>query len=130
MNAPKARLADLATPIAEALAPLGITPARAKPVKLVVKDGPNLKFRGSVIDRYGQNPERNRWEELLIYQLEDRSYVAARAWHSNVPGEESFWFADAVETVEQAMTVWGWTNTAKGYARTLGWDVARRIGPQ
>lgn len=127
MNSPSPRVADLSTPLDRATA--AITAAGDfRAVKITVKDGPNLKFRGRVVAEYQQNPERPRWEELILFAVEGAGWVAARAWHSNVAGEESFWHAAEVATVEDAMAAWGWSATAKGFARRLKWDVAKRIG--
>jgi hypothetical protein len=119
------RLADLATAGALAMPEPVDAP---KAVKLTVKDGPNVRFWGLPIDSYGQNPERIRFEELTLFAVAGGGFVAARAWHSNVDGESTFWTAAAVETVEDCMTAWGWSDTAKGFAKRLRWDATRHYG--
>lgn len=96
-------------------------------VELSVKDGPSVSFIGAEVSSYSMNPDRSRWAELKLWETIECNYVAGRAWHSNIGGEATFWTAAQVQTVEDAMDLWGWDAVAKAFARKLKWDVVRRI---
>jgi hypothetical protein len=119
------RLSDLATAGTLAMPEPVDVP---KMVKLTVKDGPNVKFKGAAIDSYSQNPERIRFEELMLFAVVGGEFLAARAWHSNVDGEATFWTVSPVDTVADCMAAWGWSDTAKGFAKRLHWDAVRYYG--
>jgi hypothetical protein len=124
------RVAGLDAPLARAVADAGFldNPPEAKSVRLIVKDGPNVKFIGAEIASNAGNNERIRWEEVVLFAVESGEFVAARAWHSNVDGEESFWTASEVATVGDAMAAWNWSTMAKGIAKKLKWDIALYVG--
>ena len=130
MNAPTKRVAGLGTDLLTAIRAAEYMPSGFSyyPVKLTVKDGPNVQFSGANVSGYSQNNERPRWEELILFAVEGGGFVAARGWHSNLEGEETFWTAREVSTVRDCMEVWGWTPVAKGFAKKLKWDVTAYIG--
>ena len=127
---PIPRVADLSTPLAIAIPAAGFDLAALDygNERLTVKEGPNVRFTGAEIASNGGNPERLRYEQCVLFAVKGGGFVAARAWHSNAPGEESFWSAETVETVEQTMAAWGWSTAGKGMAKKLKWDVTRYIG--
>jgi hypothetical protein len=97
------------------------------PVKIVVKDGPNLAFSGWEVADYSTNADRPRWVELKLWVTVDLNVVAGRARHSNIAGEETFWTAAQVDTIEDVMNLWQWDMVAKAFARVLKWDVTRHV---
>ena len=95
--------------------------------RIAVKDGPDLAFDGYLLSAYTTNEDRPRWSELQLWQTDEGNFVGARAWHSRNAGEGTFWTADVVDTVEDAMQLWGWDSVAKGFARQLRWDVVKYV---
>ncbi len=130
MTAGKPRVASLDTPLNVALinADYSLDDLPYAPVRLPVKDGPDLRFRGAEIASQAPGNLGARWGELILWRVEGGGFVAANGWHSNVPGEETFWRAEPVATVREAMAVWGWTPIAKSFAKRLRWDVAIHLG--
>ena len=125
MNAPIARKANLTTRL-ETLYP-DTAALEYESVRLNSKNAPDHAFAGAELETYNSNATKPRYEEVTLFALQGGGFVAAHAWHSNVVGEETFWFVGKVETVEDAMTVWDWTPVAKAFARRLKWDVVKHI---
>ena len=99
-------------------------------VRLNGKNAADVQFIGAELETYNSNDKKPRFEEVTLFALQGGGFVAAHGWHSNVEGEDTFWFIAQVETVEDAMNLFDWTPVAKGFARRLKWDVTRYIGPK
>lgn len=69
----------------------------------------------------------DRYTELRLYKLAAGGWAACVGHRSDVPGEVSFWTVRAVRTIEDVMEAWNWTIPAKRAAKSLGWDVRRRL---
>ncbi len=125
MNEPIARKATLSTRL-DALYPDSSTLV-FEATTLIGKNAPNVSFIGAELETYHSNDKKPRYEEVTLFALKGGGFVAAHAWHSNVDGEDTFWFVEKVETVEEAMKVWDWTPVAKAFARRLKWDATKYI---
>ncbi len=130
MKAPLPRVAGLDDPIAPALVAANFSlaglPYRA--VRLPIKGGPDLRFRGAEVAGQADNSNRDQWAELILFAVEGGGFVAVKGWHSNLAGQETFWTGGPVESIREAMEAWEWLQLAKGFAKKLKWDVAQRIG--
>jgi hypothetical protein len=130
MKQPLPRVAGLDDPIAPALIAADYTLAglNYRAVRLPIKGGPDLRFRGAEVASHCDTGNRDQWAELILFAVEGGGFVAVKGWHSRIDGQETFWTGGPVETVREAMEAWEWLQLAKGFAKKLKWDVVLRIG--
>lgn len=130
MKAPLPRVAGLDDPIWAALSAAGYDPSgwEYRSIRLPIKGGPDLRFRGYEVEKQAERSEKPQWAELVLFAVESGGYVAVKGWHSNIDGQETFWTGGPVTTIREAMTAWEWLQLAKSFAKRLKWDVAERIG--
>lgn len=130
MKAPLPRVAGLDDAIAPALvaAEIMLSGLDYRAVRLPIKNGPDLRFRGAEIASQAENSNRQQWAELILFAVEGGGFVAVKGWHSSIDGQETFWTGGPVATIREAMASWDWLQLAKTFAKRLKWDVVVRIG--
>jgi hypothetical protein len=111
-------------------------------VRIVVNNGQDVHFTGRLVCEYTtQNAAGNksRWTDLRLWETEGGAWVAESVAASDNDREVDFATVlviepggeDEVPDVEAArlavMDHFGWTTTAKAFAKEVGWDMKRRV---